>query len=473
MLLGFDEPSSLGDTLLHTLLFIPLGFGLACLMQNHKIKRLKASVLIIIAVTVLSVVMEILQSFIPSRSPSFTEILANIFGAFLGFLIFRLWGNKLLNTVSVFVESFRKWFSKKKRLITLLCYATFICLFAVVLEDTTSNATALINWDLTYPLLIGNEQTGNRAWQGQVFDLIIVNKALSEPEINEISSEPRLLSSSENSVIALYRFDQNITYRDQTDFLPNLSWKKNFLEFTANANPMLTSENWLESIEPPIRLAQELENTSQFSLITHVATADLTQTGPARIVSYSWDIYHRNFTLGQQESNLVFRLRTPLTGENGTNPELTVPDIFIDTLPHQLVVTYDGSTIRVYVDGILQSSLLKLKPTPGAMLFGQLLPLATDHVGQLQIMYYTFIFVPFAFLLTLVSFVVKQNVLLRFIVLFIGAILFPVLLEIIFVSLTNRPVSILNLASSLAIMTAFTIVFTIQAISWLRSSDAT
>ena len=41
------------------------------------------------------------------------------------------------------------------------------------------------------------------------------------------------------------------------------------------------------------------------------------QTGPARIVSLSADTGAQNFTLGQEGSDIEFRLRTPVSGRNG------------------------------------------------------------------------------------------------------------------------------------------------------------
>ncbi|MBG1264428.1 hypothetical protein [Nostoc commune] len=43
-------------------------------------------------------------------------------------------------------------------------------------------------------------------------------------------------------------------------------------------------------------------------------------------------------TLGQQRNNLDFRLRTPITGENGADLTLNIPNIFTDTNPHHIIV---------------------------------------------------------------------------------------------------------------------------------------
>lgn len=72
--------------------------------------------------------------------------------------------------------------------------------------------------------------------------------------------------------------------------------------------------------------------------------------GPARIISLSSSTSHRNLTLGQQETNLDLRIRTPITGINATDIKLSIPNIFVDNNFHQIVVTYSKATVRVYVD---------------------------------------------------------------------------------------------------------------------------
>ena len=75
------------------------------------------------------------------------------------------------------------------------------------------------------------------------------------------------------------------------------------------------------------------------------------QFGPARILSYSIDPKLRNFTIGQSSDQLVIRLRTTETSLNGTNPHLIVDNVFDDRSPQHIVVTYDFSEQRVYING--------------------------------------------------------------------------------------------------------------------------
>ncbi len=72
------------------------------------------------------------------------------------------------------------------------------------------------------------------------------------------------------------------------------------------------------------------------------------------MVSLSQDSRNRNLTLGQSRRDLVIRLRTPITGKNGANPPIVVPQVFTDQSPRHLIVTYRNPTLRIYVDGIEQ-----------------------------------------------------------------------------------------------------------------------
>jgi hypothetical protein len=85
-------------------------------------------------------------------------------------------------------------------------------------------------------------------------------------------------------------------------------------------------------------------------------TASADQVGPARLISYSLDPWHSNFTLGQDGTALDVRLRTTHTDANGTNPQLTVPDVLEAGTTQHVVVSYDFDRLRVHVDGKLRAA---------------------------------------------------------------------------------------------------------------------
>jgi hypothetical protein len=71
-------------------------------------------------------------------------------------------------------------------------------------------------------------------------------------------------------------------------------------------------------------------------------------------VSYSHGPHRRNFTLAQEKRDLVFRLRTPLSGTNGTNPELQTDNQPLGLGIQHIVATYRDNLEVLYLNGIEQ-----------------------------------------------------------------------------------------------------------------------
>ncbi|NJL30733.1 MAG: LamG domain-containing protein [Phycisphaerales bacterium] len=92
-------------------------------------------------------------------------------------------------------------------------------------------------------------------------------------------------------------------------------------------------------------------SSGSFSIEVWARAADKDQRGPARIVSISKDTGSRNVTLGQEGTQLVLRLRTSATNDQG-QPELMAPEGTLDPERFQhIVATYDGIATVLYVDG--------------------------------------------------------------------------------------------------------------------------
>ena len=103
-----------------------------------------------------------------------------------------------------------------------------------------------------------------------------------------------------------------------------------------------------EGADEPLLAACRKSN--QLAIEARITPADLRQSGPARIVSFSTDGYHRNFTLAQEKDRLVLRLRTPRTGDNGMRPETTVCRLRAGKT-HHVIVSYSPGRLTAYLDG--------------------------------------------------------------------------------------------------------------------------
>nr|WP_136250731.1 LamG domain-containing protein [Ningiella ruwaisensis] len=101
------------------------------------------------------------------------------------------------------------------------------------------------------------------------------------------------------------------------------------------------------------KLHDLIVSTGEFSVEAWIAPANVTQEGPARIISYSGGDDSRNFMLGQTLYNYDFLLRNENTDSNG-EPSLSTADADEDlqaALQH-VVINYDGSGARkIYVNG--------------------------------------------------------------------------------------------------------------------------
>lgn len=99
-------------------------------------------------------------------------------------------------------------------------------------------------------------------------------------------------------------------------------------------------------------LLVECLDSNQFTLECLITTENLSQSGPARIITFSNDITHRNFTLGQDNNCLAVRIRTPRSGENGMGGEFTFGKIESGIPLHVIVSYFEGNTY-CYIDGEL------------------------------------------------------------------------------------------------------------------------
>ncbi|HFD80686.1 MAG TPA: LamG domain-containing protein [Gammaproteobacteria bacterium] len=104
--------------------------------------------------------------------------------------------------------------------------------------------------------------------------------------------------------------------------------------------------------------------TGEYSIEAWVAPANVTQEGPARIVSYSGGVNARNFTLGQTKYNYDFMQRSSTADANG-EPALSTADADEDlqaSLQH-VVLTFDPiNGRRIYVNGVFTDDMDPVTP---------------------------------------------------------------------------------------------------------------
>jgi glycopeptide antibiotics resistance protein len=390
------------DLIENIILFVPLGFGLGGLKQNNGNNQFLNWTFVIAFGLCLSIIVESLQVLLPSRFPSSADIFSNSLGTAIGLLIFKSLGQKFINFSFDILRRLYSYLTLRNILIFLMIYV----FFAIYMTMELNSGISFKNWDESFHLIIGNEKTGDRPWQGKVFKLKIFDQALSEKEIENIFSRKSTIKPANKSLLCFYELNKVMAFNDQTGLNPNLIWKGKTSEGNTENIGFILKSHWLETEHPATRMISKIKEKSQFTLAATVATADTSQSGPARIITISKDPYNRNLTLGQEGRDLVFRLRTPLTGKNGESPELVAPNIFADKNPHNLIVTYNGQSILLFVDG--RSNPSSLAFSPGAVLWNYFYETNADDLFGYRVLYYLILLFP-VLLMSLPLFINHKN----------------------------------------------------------------
>ena len=98
--------------------------------------------------------------------------------------------------------------------------------------------------------------------------------------------------------------------------------------------------------------ALRASNASSFEI--WVQPANITQTGPTRMISVGGDTSSQNFMLGQVGDDVEARLLHTGKGSDG-KPRLNTTNGVLGTSLAHLVHTYDGSVERLYINGVQHS----------------------------------------------------------------------------------------------------------------------
>ena len=437
----------LSDQIKNVFLFLPLGFGLMCWLQKARIGTIAKLCIVVFISFNLSLLVEILQAFLPSREPTFADIVNNSFSGFLGYLCFYVWKFKVINNIYIYVNKKQNNFSSKQ--LTAL-FAIYIAI-AFLLPIPWQSITKLSNWDLNTPLLLGNELTGDRPWQGFISEVYIADRAISKEEVAKVLTQNGLNSIGQN-LIAHYQLNGINNYSDRTGNLPNLTWQGQPASNRDKRGVFLSEHHWLQTADSAQLINRRIREADSFTIGATVATANVAQEGPARIVSLSNSTTARNFTLGQQDSHLVVRLRTPVNGENASYMMNYVFDVFTDTKPHQIVITYANSVLEVYVDKLQNShyfNFLEIIPKPDKILF------------------YGIMFIPLGILLGIIT-TLSQNRFVFYPFVYSGILLPAAIVEIILARDSNRTIDIANILLGILMITVTVSILSMQIPKELR-----
>jgi VanZ family protein len=315
-------------------------------VQRHGIARFT------IAVVGLCTLLELAQLFQDTRHARISDWLANIAGLWMGVQVIPRWrrGDALVRRAKAWRPQIQP------------CLHLAVLLIAVLVWFMVGLAAArgglLMGWQEDYRLLLGNEEDASRPWLGKIAYVGIYGRALEPAEVANLH---RLATS--NGEVDRLSFGLLVGYDFRADvphsLVPQgaLSSRDNLIlrgfegiSTSREAGLFLSEPSLLASKGAANELVETIRGSKSFSVEAWVEPASKNQGGPARIVTMSNGIAERNFTLGQEASGFVFRLRNAMTGVNGVRHELRVRGATETNLQH-LVASYGGGVSLLYKDG--------------------------------------------------------------------------------------------------------------------------
>lgn len=280
------------DFLNNILLYLPLGIALSG-------TSLTRTCLIGFS---LSTVAEVLQMGYIDRIPSPLDVASNTCGTLIGYLAALLF----LRVTG--------WDPGALRIPRPVAGAAIlIAILGTFAMVHNQPGTDFSNWSPDFHLAIGHEVNGRDPWVGTISAWQIYPFAMTPSQISDLSGQPHIE-------------------------LPS---------------GLVPAESGRLSHAEERKFYDALVSRNQLTLLVAMRPANLEQSGPARIITYSQNAFSRNFTLGQTGSALAFRLRTPASGGNGTNPALYTGAVLSLNRTSFVAAVYDGRISTLYLDGKL------------------------------------------------------------------------------------------------------------------------
>ena len=214
-----------------------------------------------------------------------------------------------------------------------------------------------LNWDPTFPLIVGNEIGHARPWVGQIQYIGIYDRALTEHDVRNIRE---VVAQKGNPDVRLglgllVDYDFRELPPLQPEYAGRLKDPQLCLsipaEWIISADGLTTNGEGLgQSVGPATTMVDAIKRTGAFSVEVELQPQNLTQLGPARVISNSFGPPQRNFTLGQSGADLVFRVRNGVNGPNGNLQELTAHQA-LDTNKQHVVASYDHGVSTIFRNG--------------------------------------------------------------------------------------------------------------------------
>lgn len=181
------------------------------------------------------------------------------------------------------------------------------------------------------------------------------NQIVSAQESKPLTSKSR----STRSLIAFYDFSERngeIVYDKSRVGAPlnlQMGSVKNIKQ--TGRSLAFVKPTILKSLQPARKIQTAIERSGEISIEVWMKASNLTQAGPARIVSISRNSSERNITFGQDRNKIEVRLRTTMTSGNGIPSFASKSQSLSQKLSHVVYTRKKNGESKIYVNGKLNS----------------------------------------------------------------------------------------------------------------------
>lgn len=353
-------PDGFLDFAENIILFAPFGFGWACWVSKQRWKPRWAWTTALAAGVGLSYLVEFLQVFLPTRGPSWWDVLANTIGALVGYSMFEHVGAWVLAYASRLESRAEKLATTRPMIVAFATYAALTLAVSAMVQ----RSTYLSNWQPTHALLLGPTMHGQHWDGGKIYRLEVTDQVFSPGLAGEPAPNKQVCAS-----------------QDALASSPDT---------TAN-NLCLSGKEWQQAPLPITALVKSIQKTHTFTLRILYAPINVAAPVAGRICSITDGSRGINLDLTQDQRDLTFTFRTAVLGVS-RYWQLNFPSVFRNTQPTDIILTDDGAELVGYIDGKRNAHFLRLNP--GAALVYRFKGINPYNVRGYEILYMITVFAP-------------------------------------------------------------------------------
>ena len=360
-------------------------------------------------------------------------------------LLFLLGGAAALPMFSGLERLLGTWLTFSRVALLLTFYFGLWMVFSVPLQKETR----LSNWMPDSLLVVGNTASGRfaPAWKGEVFQLEFWDHALSQEFAEGITSGAPVGLTP----FAAYDLSGSPPFHDQRHLLPDISWARTAAATSVPAPEIiLDGKSWLDTRGPVSALVTDLQMTRQFALRVRCEPAEVA-VARSSIVSVSQVSGASNLELQQEGTDLVFWFRNRISvGRSAL--DWNIPNVFEANQPRDILFSYDGANLALYVNGNAERRTYSLGPSTAlAKVIRRVRP---SELEGYRYVFYALMFFPAGIFLEFARRREAARQAPRRALLFLAILAPCALVEITFVYVSGRAMSLGNIVLSILLMLA-------------------